>query len=425
VSPILEVAIGVILVFLVVAVIVSTITEGVSGILHLRATTLERGLEVMLGKEGKRWLYGQPLITTSMPPGKKQRPPSYIDAVTFSTTLIGGLSAPTSQTLLAAILPSDVAARRQNIQAALQASKTIAGEAEKRADDVDALSRYLLDQLQAAPALLTREQVASIIGSLDAVKASIANLDAADPAKTPLEAIMTNQPPPQNTPDLLDKVIAYVGPLNPPSLSRLAGELGGFGLSQDSVDALKRLAQRADGDITRFREGVEDWFDRDMARVSGAYNRWSQVVMFAIALALAIGANISAYTVGRALWLDPSLRAAAVATAKQTVSTTPTTGPTSGQPAAGQTTAANLPSAPTYQDLKSLGLPIGWSQSNWPKASDPGDIILVVLGWVIIAVAASMGAPFWFDTLNKFVNLRTSGPPPDTAADQRAKAASH
>jgi hypothetical protein len=201
--------------------------------------------------------------------------------------------------------------------------------------------------------------------------------------------------------------------LNPPALEHLVSEIH-FGLSQQAMDALKRLAQGADNDITKFREAVEDWFDREMARVSGAYNRWSQVVMFGLALAVAIGANVSAYTVGRALWLDPGLRARAVAVAEQTVSPTTTSG----------STTTTLPAAPTYQQLKSLGMPIGWSKSNWPKASAIGDIILVVLGWLIVAVAASMGAPFWFDTLNKFVNLRTSGPPPDPAAVQRAKSQS-
>ena len=35
-----------------------------------------------------------------------------------------------------------------------------------------------------------------------------------------------------------------------------------------------------------------------------------------------------------------------------------------------------------------------------------------ILGWLLTAVALSLGAPFWFDTLGRLVKLRASGPPP-------------
>jgi hypothetical protein len=33
-----------------------------------------------------------------------------------------------------------------------------------------------------------------------------------------------------------------------------------------------------------------------------------------------------------------------------------------------------------------------------------------VVGWVLSIAAVSLGAPFWFDTLSRFVNLRGAGP---------------
>jgi hypothetical protein len=35
-----------------------------------------------------------------------------------------------------------------------------------------------------------------------------------------------------------------------------------------------------------------------------------------------------------------------------------------------------------------------------------------VAGWIFTAIALSLGAPFWFDLLNKFINLRAAAPPP-------------
>lgn len=41
------------------------------------------------------------------------------------------------------------------------------------------------------------------------------------------------------------------------------------------------------------------------------------------------------------------------------------------------------------------------------------DSPLLLLGFIITALAISLGAPFWFDLLNKFINLRVSGTKPD------------
>jgi hypothetical protein len=37
-------------------------------------------------------------------------------------------------------------------------------------------------------------------------------------------------------------------------------------------------------------------------------------------------------------------------------------------------------------------------------------------GWVLTIAAITIGAPFWFDTLNRFINIRGTGKPPDEQA---------
>jgi hypothetical protein len=41
-------------------------------------------------------------------------------------------------------------------------------------------------------------------------------------------------------------------------------------------------------------------------------------------------------------------------------------------------------------------------------------------GWFITALAASMGAPFWFEMLNKLNAIRSSGTKPKTRAEKTA-----
>ncbi|NVD97733.1 peptidoglycan-binding protein [Massilia sp. BJB1822] len=101
--------------------------------------------------------------------------------------------------------------------------------------------------------------------------------------------------------------------------------------------------------------------------------------------------------------------------------------------------------------LQSLGvlsdstMPIGWSDSNWlaffgscdrnkkaagtscpestpwglSSGADMKNWLLMVAGWLITAMGATLGAPFWFDLLSKLVKMRSSGA--DPSADAKAK----
>jgi hypothetical protein len=60
-----------------------------------------------------------------------------------------------------------------------------------------------------------------------------------------------------------------------------------------------------------------------------------------------------------------------------------------------------------------VSVPIGWSESQWQYLRDPGHLISAFLGWFLTALAASLGAPFWFDTLQRFVNVRGNGRSPE------------
>ncbi|HEY1872124.1 MAG TPA: hypothetical protein VGG71_13775, partial [Chitinophagaceae bacterium] len=59
------------------------------------------------------------------------------------------------------------------------------------------------------------------------------------------------------------------------------------------------------------------------------------------------------------------------------------------------------------------GFPIGW-----PKPNDNSENFLTMFfGWIATILAICLGAPFWFDILNKIANLRSSGPKPATTTD--------
>ncbi len=47
-------------------------------------------------------------------------------------------------------------------------------------------------------------------------------------------------------------------------------------------------------------------------------------------------------------------------------------------------------------------------------------ILGVLMGWFLSAVAISMGAPFWFDLLGKVINVRNTGPKPESSIKNQA-----
>jgi hypothetical protein len=184
--------------------------------------------------------------------------------------------------------------------------------------------------------------------------------------------------------------------------------------------SLLTLLQHSDENLDEARLAIEGWFNDAMDRVSGWYKRRTQLWTIIIALVLTLVANADTIQITRKLWTDPVLRAAVVEEAKvraqkprPTVSveyeneddpTNPTVTRNEGNQLSGQ-----------ERDL--LGQIIGWHsgwRQNWSW--------LTPLGWILTVLAISMGAPFWFDMLNKIMNIRFAGKSPDEKAKVPEKA---
>jgi hypothetical protein len=164
--------------------------------------------------------------------------------------------------------------------------------------------------------------------------------------------------------------------------------------------AILTLVNQAGGDITRTRQAFETWYNDGMERVAGWYKRKTQLVLFFVGLIIAVSLNVDSITIGRSLWANPALRSYAVAAAEQYALANSKTAP--------------KPSADAQQDLavlQSLALPIGWShvQGTPGKPSlSISNLVFVLTGWFLTAIAMTLGAPFWFDTLNRFMVVRST-----------------
>jgi hypothetical protein len=52
---------------------------------------------------------------------------------------------------------------------------------------------------------------------------------------------------------------------------------------------------------------------------------------------------------------------------------------------------------------------VGWNEKTIPQ--NTGQWFTKVLGFLITGVAASLGAPFWFDILNRLLGLKSAQKP--------------
>jgi len=164
-------------------------------------------------------------------------------------------------------------------------------------------------------------------------------------------------------------------------------------------------------DLDKFRANIESWFDGAMDRLSGIYKRVSQYALLIIGFILAVALNVNALHLANNLWnMDPASLAALADIAAQAKA-----------PVAQQTwsdISTNL------HQLNGLGLPIGWPQApDWQALRQPSYwpahlqhfVGHHVAGWLVTTAAVSFGAPFWFDLIQKLVNLRSAGPKPGSA----------
>jgi hypothetical protein len=189
------------------------------------------------------------------------------------------------------------------------------------------------------------------------------------------------------------------------------------------------LLQRSQQTVASAQTAIEAWFNDAMDRVSGWYKRRTQTWTIVVALAITLLANADTIHIARRLWTDPVLRTAVVEEAKVraqkprpriSVEYKDEDDPTN------PTVSVNEGNQVSAKEQDLLGQVLGWRGALTDNSfRDWGERLL---GWLLTILALSLGAPFWFDMLNKFMNIRSSGKSPDEKAktpekeDVRAKA---
>jgi len=230
--------------------------------------------------------------------------------------------------------------------------------------------------------------------------------------------------------------------------------------NSDVKKSLQALLMNGSDSVEKVEAKLEGWFNDSMDRVSGWYKNRVQVWTVVIASVVTILVNADTIQIAQKLMVNPALREKIVEEAR--TPNGPNAGPT-GQTLTAQQ-KADLSSLTGWtnefrtfhrldacadQSLRGAGLTEAECRAEsyeqvkvnpklaaaWNSDAFPGMHLLSVVafpwlwavvpdhivGWILTAIAASLGAPFWFDTLNKFMNVRAAGTSPAERGSDKSK----
>ncbi len=193
--------------------------------------------------------------------------------------------------------------------------------------------------------------------------------------------------------------------------------------------------------VTAQIDQIKLLYTQRMERVQGSFKRNAQRWLCGIGFVLAVALDADTLHLARQLGTDSTARALVIAMAEKNSNAdfmkancsagttgTPSAGgtPTSPPPGsaaavAGAAAAATAgPTVDAKSDAQALiacldsSLPgvLGWSDIRkkqiWTTYPDLRIALLALLGYLLTAFAVSLGAPFWFDLMNKVSNLRAT-----------------
>lgn len=455
-SSMLEVAIGVIFVYLLLSLICTALNEALASLLQKRGRNLFEGIKNLLNDPTftglAQQVYNHGLIggisQHASNPNEQTRLPSYMSPENFSLALldilgIRGVIAAQYGDLLeqaekaddayekarqsAAAAPGNAqfvqaAELAQQAQAGAQAAlQTLADKAKTACDLASQAANGAPGDAElakrAVEAKKNMDHINAALKLLEARRAAIAS------AKNPKETALL-----LNAGATLRKALEFGRALAaqyPDALGNIQEGLRRLpeGHTKESllvlVDKTRREVNVLEHQAEAFRRNLESWFNDAMNRVGGWYKRWTQQVLLILATFVVIISNADTIMLVQRLSQDSALRASLVAAAQDAARSLPSRDSAESTAPGGESEDPRIQFV--LQKAQNLKLPVGWSRDlNDPGYFHPPRLSLEFAGWalyklfglIISIFAVSLGAPFWFDTLSKFMNLRSAGTPP-------------
>ena len=184
--------------------------------------------------------------------------------------------------------------------------------------------------------------------------------------------------------------------------------------------------------LKKVKEKIGRWYDEAQERLLGSYKKSLQIWIFIISLILVSATNADTIKLASYLYGNPDAREAIAnkvdifvqdSAVESRISTMDTTIIDSIARQGQNVIIANIDEnlntlKELNKELRQTGIPIGWSVENI-KLYNFWGILKKIGGLLLTVFAVSLGAPFWFDILNKLANLRSSGNKPKSSLEEK------
>lgn len=210
-------------------------------------------------------------------------------------------------------------------------------------------------------------------------------------------------------------------------------------------------SQNHGGSLALLRRRLETWYGDAMDRLTGTYKKRTRLWTWIIALCIAFAANADTILLCKYLKDNPKTTSALVQAANRAVQDSlqyhqvaaqlksieakmkPDSSPVQIDSIRiaellDQLQKSKRQSDSLYQGLLATGLPLGWDNPTTARVCSHAtrdcsrfwcqvrQVVLKLFGLLLTALALTLGAPFWFDMINKLVNIRSAGNKPDDSA---------
>jgi predicted nucleic acid-binding Zn-ribbon protein len=183
---------------------------------------------------------------------------------------------------------------------------------------------------------------------------------------------------------------------------------------------IKKSKGKVEVKVEDLEKNIEDWFNSVMERTSGWYNRKIKKLTLYTAIIIAIVFNFDTIHVFQRLSKDSKSRTELVMYAENSidkyakyVQIDTTIERTDTLLIEKMDSLKNNINSIIYEEIESIEAiaGIGWvlPKSELKEIDTVLYWLLKLSGWIITAMAISLGAPFWFDLLDKVMKIRGTG----------------
>jgi hypothetical protein len=198
--------------------------------------------------------------------------------------------------------------------------------------------------------------------------------------------------------------------------------------ANEAKQSYQEVAIKTTSEIDLFRSKMENWYDTSMDRVGGKLKeKYSRPITFWVALITVILMNADSISLSKYLYNNPEARAKIAQQAYDVSKDSAFEKKVQQLPVAKEDSATITEIKQQWDNVNKANatlnsnIPLGWAKdeiSNDVNGSWPL-IFSKIAGLLATVFAVMMGAPFWFDLLNKVANLRGSGNKPASSTENK------